>query len=137
MPREMARQSAWQDAGKTNLSIQVRQVDRTVWVTLSGLFDQAGVQHLVTRVAPHLRETGYRVILDGAGLAHLDYRVTRQLIQWNQTLQQFRHQLYLKDWSDYLKAILCMEDWSGELVGRRADDSQWRVLDNVLLGRRS
>lgn len=137
MPRELARQSAWLDTKGTNLSIQVHQVDRTVRVTLSGLFDQAGMELLAARVAPKLSETGCRVILDGRGLAHLDYRVTRSLIRWNATLRQFHHQLYLQGWSDYLKAILCMEDWDGELVGKPVGDSHWQVLDNVLLGRRT
>ena len=137
MPREMARQSAWQDAKGTNLSIQVRQVDRTVRVTLSGILDQEGMRQLAARVATVLRETGCRVILEGERLTHMDYRVTCSLIRWNHNLRQYRHQLYLQGWNDYLKAILCMEDWDGELVGRPAGDSQWRVLDNILLGRRS
>ncbi|MBU8870477.1 MAG: hypothetical protein KOO60_06400 [Gemmatimonadales bacterium] len=137
MPREMARQSAWQDTASTSLSIQVKQVDRTVRVTLSGTFDQPGMERLVAQVAPRLGETGCRIILEGINLTHLDYRVTPQLIRWNRMLGQFRHQLFLQGWNDYLKAILCMEDWDGELAGRPAGDSQWRVLDNILLGRRS
>ncbi len=137
MPREMARQSVWIEAKSSNLSIQVQQKDRTVRVTLSGIFDQPGMQQLAARVAPVLAETGCRVILEGERLTHLDYRVTRSLIRWNRNLKQFRHQLYLQGWNDYLKAILCMEDWSGELVGRPVGESQWRVLDNILLGRRS
>ncbi len=137
MPREMARQSAWQDSANTSLSIEVKQVDRTVRVTLSGIFDQPGMEELASKVAPRLQETGCRVILEGENLTHLDYRVTRQLIRWNRTLGQFRHQLFLQGWNDYLKAILCMEDWDGELAGRPTGDSHWRVLDNILLGRRS
>ena len=137
MPGEMARQSAWQEPASSSLSIQVKQFDRTVRVTLSGILDQAGMEQLAASVAPRLLETGCRIILEGENLTHLDYRVTRQLIRWNHTLRQFRHQLYLQGWNDYLKAILCMEDWDGELVGRPADDSHWRVLDNILLGRRS
>lgn len=137
MPREMARQSAWQDAAGTSLNIQVKQVDRTVRVTLSGILDQAGMELLAARVAPRLRETGCRIILEGERLSHLDYRVTRQLIRWSRNLRQFHHQLYLQGWNDYLKAILCMEDWDGELVGKPAGGSHWRVLDNILLGRRS
>ncbi len=137
MPREMARQSAWQDIGNTNLSITVKQVDRTVRVTLSGLFDQPGMEKLASLVAPRLQETGCRIILEGENLTHLDYRVTPSLIRWNRTLRQFRHQLFLQGWNDYLKAILCMEDWDGELADRPASDSHWRVLDNILLGHRS
>ena len=141
MPREMARQSAWQDTAGTNLSIQVIQVDRTVRVTLSGILDQPGMELLATRVAPLLQDMGCRIILEGERLVHLDYRVTRSLIRWNNTLKQYRHQLYLQGWNDYLKAILCMEDWDGELVdksaGKPVGHSHWRVLDNILLGRRS
>ena len=137
MPREMARQSAWQDVAGSSLSIQVKQAERTVRVTLSGIFDLAGMEQLAMQVAPRLRDTGCRIILDGEHLTHLDYRVTPRLIRWSRTLRQFRHQLFLQGWNDYLKAILCMEDWDGELAGRSAGDSQWRVLDNILLGRRS
>ena len=59
---------------------------------------------------------GCRVVLDGSGLTHMDYRSTRDLIRWNRNLRQFGHQLYLQCWNDYLKAILCMEDWERELV---------------------
>ena len=137
MPREMARQSAWQEPAGSSLNIQVKQIDRTVRVTLSGILDQQGMEQLPAVVAPRLRETGCRIILEGENLTHLDYRVTRSLIRWNRNLGQFRHQLYFQGWSDYLKAILCMEDWDGELAGRPIGDSHWRVLDNILLGHRS
>lgn len=145
MPREMARQSVWTETKPTSLNIQIRQVDRTVWVTLSGILDQPGMQQLVARVAPVLRETGCRVILDGERLTHLDYRVTRSLLRWHRNLKQFGHQLYLRRWSGYLQAILLVEDWNGELAGNLtrnlsghpAGASQWRVLDGLLSGRRS
>lgn len=145
MPREMARQSVWTETKPSSLNIQIRQVDRTVWVTLSGILDQPGMQQLVARVAPVLAETGCRVILDGERLTHLDYRVTRSLLRWHRNLKLFGHQLFLRRWSEYLQAILIMEDWSGELTGNLATGlsgnpdsiSQWRVLDGLLSGRRS
>lgn len=137
MSREMTRQSVWTENKPSSLGIQVQQVDRTVRVTLSGILDQPGMQQLVARVAPVLPETGCRVILDGERLTHLDYRVTRSLLRWHRNLKQFGHQIYLRGWSDYLQAILCMEDWGGELVGNLATVSQWSSLDGPLPGRRS
>jgi ABC-type transporter Mla MlaB component len=115
MPREMTRQSARQDAAVSHLDIEVTSKDMTARVALSGLLDQVGLERLISQVAPRLSGLGYRVILDGTGLVHLDYRTTRSLIRWNRNLRQFRHQLYLQNWNNYLKAILCMEDWEREL----------------------
>ena len=115
MSRELTRQSPRQEAGGNYLDIEVSSKDMTVRVSLSGLLDQAGLERIIARVAPRLLARGCRVIVDGSGLSHMDYRTTRSLIRWNRNLRQFRHQLYLQNWSDYLKAILCMEDWEQEL----------------------
>ncbi len=115
MPRELTRQSTRQEACGSHLDIEVHSKDTTVRVALSGVLDQDGLTRVIARVAPSLLGCGYRVILDGSGLIHMDYRCTRDLIRWNRNLRHFRHQLYLKNWNDYLKAILCMEDWDREL----------------------
>lgn len=121
MPREMARQSVRQEAAgnhRNTLEVEVRQTDQTVRVTLSGILDRQGVGKLISRVTPALRGRGDRIILDGSRLTHLDYRATGQLVAWNRRLRLFGHQLMLLQWSAYLKAILLMEDWDGELAGR-------------------
>ncbi len=115
MSRELTRKSIRQEAGGSILDIEVSSKDMTVRVTLSGLMDQDGLEKVIARVAPGLPARGCRIILDGSGLTHLDYRATRSLIRWNRNLRQYRHQLYLQNWSNYLKAILCMEDWQQEL----------------------
>jgi hypothetical protein len=97
------------------LEIEVGRVDSAVRVTLSGILDEEGLQRVIGRVAPLLTGRGQRVILEGALLTHMDYRSTRALLRWNRNLRQFSHTLYLKGWNDYLKAILCMEDWDREL----------------------
>ncbi len=115
MSRELTRQSSRQEAGGNYMDIEVSSKDMIVRVTLSGLLDQAGLEKIISRVAPKLSARGCRVIVDGSLLTHMDYRTTRSLIRWNRNLRQFHHQLYLQNWSDYLKAILCMEDWEQEL----------------------
>ena len=115
MPRELTRQSVRQEAGGIQLDIEVSSKDLTVRVALSGVLDQDGLQRVKLRVARLLLGRGCRVVLDGSGLTHMDYRSTRDLIRWNRNLRQFGHQLFLISWNDYLKAILCMEDWEREL----------------------
>jgi len=114
MPRESTRQTTRQEAVSTNLEIRVTHKERTVRVALSGILDRAGVNALAGRVAPGLAGRGCRIILDGSGLSHMDYRATVALIAWNRRLRAFRHQLYLQGWNDYLKAILVMEDWDAD-----------------------
>ena len=111
MPRESTRQTTRQEAVSTNLEIRVTHKERTVRVALSGILDRAGVNALAGRVAPGLAGRGCRIILDGSGLSHMDYRATRSLIAWHRRLRRRGQSLYLQGWSDYLKAILVMEDW--------------------------
>lgn len=115
MPRELTRQSARQEAGGAHSDIEVNSTDATVRVSLSGILDQEVLERVIVQVAPRLTGRGYRVVLDGSRLVHMDYRATWALIRWNRNLRQFHHQLYLHNWSDYLKAIVCMEDWEREL----------------------
>ncbi len=125
-PRELARTSPWQEAAGTHTEIEIRQHDRTVRVSLSGILDRDGVERLISRVTPRLDRRGFRVILDGTRLTHLDYRATGALIAWNRRLGAFRHTLYLHGWSDYLKAIVVMEDWDRELGATPAAMAAWR-----------
>lgn len=111
MPRESTRQAARQEAARSTMEIQVTHQERTVRVALSGILDREGVTALAARVAPGLAGRGARVVLDGAGLTHMDYRATRPFISWHRRLRTYGHELFLQGWSDYLKAILVMEDW--------------------------
>lgn len=125
MPRELTRQSAGQEAADSRLKIKIRIKERTVWVALSGILDRQGVDRIIARVTPHLYDRNRRIVLGGEGLLHLDYRATRSLILWNRNLRQYRHQLFLQGWSEYLKAILCMEDWDRELDAPPAWPVTW------------
>lgn len=131
MPRELARQSARQEAAgshRDTLEVEVRQTDQAVRVTLSGILDRPGVEKLMGQVTRRLPARGCRIIMDGSRLTHLDYRATDRLVEWNRRLGQFGHQLLLHRWSPYLKAILLMEDWDSELSGRSVTSSTLRLL---------
>ena len=131
MSRELTRQFKRNDSTPVrldHLQIQINQSERTVRVSLSGTLDCAGVEKLISRVAPRLVSRGCRIILDGSRLTHLDFRATHSLICWNRRLRDFNHQLYLREWSDYLKAILVMEDWDRELGAAGSEPATWRLL---------
>lgn len=125
-PREMTRLPGRQEAAGNHTEIEIRQGDKAVWVTLSGILDRAGMEKLIARVTPRLESRGVRIVLDGSRLSHLDYRATGALIAWNRRLRAFHHQLYLHGWSDYLKAIVVMEDWDRELGATPAAMAAWR-----------
>ncbi len=131
MSRELTRQFSRTEsapARRDHLQIQVSHFERTVRVTLSGTLDCTGVEKLISRVAPRLVSRGCRIILDGSRLNHLDFRATHSLIRWNRQLRDFHHQLFLQEWSDYLKAILVMEDWDRELGAAGSEPATWRLL---------
>ena len=139
MPRELTRQFVRikkAPARLDNLQIQVSCVERTVWVALSGILDRTGVENVISRVAPQLVSRGCRIVLDGSRLTHLDFRATHSLIRWNRQLRDYDHHLYLKEWSDYLKAILVMEDWERELGSTANEASAWRLLGGTAAARR-
>lgn len=125
-PRELTRLPGRQEAAGTHTEIEIRQNERAVWVTLSGILDRAGVEKLIARVTPRLDQRGRRIVLDGSRLIHLDYRATGALVAWNRRLKAFHHQLYLHGWSDYLKAIVVMEDWDRELGATPTVMTVWR-----------
>ena len=131
MPRELTRQLVRQEAAGSRLEIEVRQTERAVWVALSGILDRQGVEKMISRVAPRLARRGCRIILDGTRLTHLDYRATHGLLAWNRKLRDHHHPLFLHGWSDYLKAILVMEDWERELGAMPTEPSTWGLLAEV------
>jgi anti-anti-sigma regulatory factor len=97
-------------------SFELRERGATIWVALYGVLDAQRWEQLESRLSPLLTRRGRRVVLDGRRLFHLDYRAVRPLLVWHRTLRPFGHQLVLAGWSAYLKAILCLEDWSQELA---------------------
>jgi ABC-type transporter Mla MlaB component len=134
MPRESTRQFVRPETASAHLDglhIQVSRTERTVRVALSGALDRQGVEKLVSRVAPCLVSRGCRIILDGSRLTHLDFRATGGLVSWHRHLRTYHHQLYLQSWSDYLKAILVMEDWERELGSTDSDLATWHLLGEV------
>ncbi len=136
MPRESAQQSARQEAARRTLDMEITHRDRTVWASLSGILDRPGLQQLVMSIAPLLGGRGRRIVLDGAGLVHMDYRCTGPLLAWNRILKQYGHQLFLNHWNDYLKAILVMEDWERELGGPETRLAKWRPRPGMPLSGR-
>ena len=131
MPRELTRQLDVRTDAGSRMEIKVRHTERAVWVSLSGILDRDGVERLISRVAPRLARRGCRIILDGTRLTHLDYRATHGLVAWNRKLRDHHHQLLLHRWSDYLKAILVMEDWDLELGAVPNQPSTWGALAGV------
>jgi ABC-type transporter Mla MlaB component len=131
MPRESALPFVDDGPEASALTFAVEQQNRVVWVTLSGILDRAGLARLVRRVAPGLAAPGSRIVLDGRRLAHVDFRAVRHLVRWQRHLGARRHRIELTGWSDYLRAILSMEDWQGELVSRGTYRSSWRVIEGV------
>jgi anti-anti-sigma regulatory factor len=97
-------------------SFELRERGATIWVALFGVLDRPRWEQLQQRLKPLLNRRGRRIVLDGRRLLHLDYRTVRDLIVWHRMLRPYDHQLVLAGWSAYLKAILCLEDWSQELA---------------------
>ena len=134
MPRELTRRSVECRGPGSGLDFQIRRLDVTVWVTLSGVVDRSQLSRLVHCITPLLGERGHRIVLDGRRLLHVDYRAVQPLIRWHKQLRSYHHQLDLYQWNDYLKAILCMEDWQGELNPAPVRLSAWHSLAQVRQG---
>jgi ABC-type transporter Mla MlaB component len=129
----MARQSVRQEAAGSHhdtLEVEVRHTDRAVRVTLSGILDEKGVRKMAQMVSRRLLGRETRIILDGAGLAHLDYRACADLLRWHRKMRGFGHQVFLQNWSSYLQAILLMEDWDNELSSHTLPCSPLHLLGN-------
>jgi anti-anti-sigma regulatory factor len=126
--RELAQQSARSGICDSGLSYEIQRQGNAVWVTLSGILDCDRLNRLKGRVAPQLERRGQSIILNGRALCHLDYRAVQPLVEWQHTLRAYGHQLLLYQWSDYLKAILCMEDCEHELGSGPIRLAAWRML---------
>ena len=135
MPRESTRRTAQLGIFESDLDFEIRQHGLTVWVALLGIVTKPKMERLIRRVAPRLGRRGYRIVLDGRQLCHLDYRAVRPMLEWNRTLRYFDHRLMLSGWSDYLKAILVMEDWDRELGVESFRLPAWRSLSAPVAGR--
>lgn len=115
MPSEGIRSTACGAATGANHSIPISVRGRTVRVRLTGILDRDGTACAIQVTNQYLAGGRWLVVLDGSALAHLDYRCVPMLVRWSRGLATFGHRLVLDRWSDYLKAILAMEDWDGEL----------------------
>ncbi len=94
---------------------RITRRERQLRVSLAGILDQEGLADLMRRVSLALPGRGCTVILDGAGLLHMDYRCVQPLVRWSRGLRAYRHDVRLTEWNAYLQAILAMEDWDQEL----------------------
>jgi anti-anti-sigma factor len=126
--RGVAQQTARSGICDSGLSFEIRRQGSAVWVTLSGILDRERLIRLKGRVAPLLERRGQSIVLNGRALCHLDYRAVRMLVEWHRSLRAFGHHLLLYQWSDYLKAILSMEDCERELGSGTVPVSAWRAL---------
>lgn len=90
------------------LDFEIREREDVVRVALSGTLDRARLSQLMACVAPRLDRRGRSIVLDGARLEHLDYRVVDALIAWARDLRAFGHRLSISGWSPYLRAILAL-----------------------------
>lgn len=109
-------------------SFQITVRGRTVRIHLVGILDRQDASRLIRTVSTTILDGRYRVVLDAHRLGHLDYRSVAMLMQWNRGLVSLGHQLVLENWSPYLKAILAMEDWDGELE-RGSLGPGWRPME--------
>jgi hypothetical protein len=94
---------------------RIARRDGLLRVSLAGILDQEGLSDLMRRVGLALPPRGGTVWLDGARLHHMDYRCVQPLVRWSRGLRSYRHDVRLVGWSDYLQAIITMEDWDREL----------------------
>jgi anti-anti-sigma factor len=124
MPRESTRWTPSMTILKGGIDFEVQERGSILRVTLLGELDRATVVKLKRWIAPRLVERGRRIVLDGRGLRHIDYRAVGPLIAWSGQLRGYGHQLLLSGWSSYLKTILLLGDMTPTLdsaaVGHRS-----------------
>jgi anti-anti-sigma factor len=111
----VARQSVRPTEREVGLALDIRRHGTAVRVTLRGILDRKQLHRLVSELAPWLECSVARVILEGQGLRHVDYRAVGLLVTFGRRLRRHGHELMLQGWNDYLRAILRMEDWDREL----------------------
>jgi ABC-type transporter Mla MlaB component len=134
MPSEGIRQPAAAAASAPALQIRTTVRGRTVRVHLAGILDRTSVPHVIQQVGAALPGPGCLIILDGAGLVHLDYRCVAMLVRWSRTLRSYRQRVCLDRWNEYLMAILAVEDWDGEFADRSrsaAAGARWEITRTV------
>ncbi len=81
------------------------------------------LQRLVAAVRPRLQRRDCQIVLDGRGLAHLDFRAVRDLVAWHRHLRDYGHTLLLAGWHPYHRAILILGDQYGEAAALRVAPS--------------
>jgi len=134
MPCEGIRQPAAIAAPAPALEIRTTLRGRTVRVHLAGILDRRSVPRLIQEVQAVLPGPGCLVVLDGAGLVHLDYRCVGMLVRWSRTLRSWKQRVCLDRWNEYLTAILAVEDWDGEFADRSrsaAAGARWEITRTV------
>ena len=124
MPSEGIRQLRGSTAAGYDPAFRTTVQGRTVRIHLAGILDRAGVPRMIRAATAALNGRDLLVVLDGSGLTHLDYRCVPMLVRWSRGLRTYGHRVYLAGWSDYLKAILAMEDWDGELMDGSLDPAR-------------
>lgn len=115
MPSEGIRSSTASRTNMPNCQHRITVRGRTVRVHLDGVLDRQGATRLIRSVNHILIGARYLVVLDATQLMHLDYRCVAMLVRWQRGLRSFGHRLVLDRWNQYLRTILAMEDWDGEL----------------------
>ena len=90
------------------LDFEIRTTGQDIRVSLSGTLDRGMLDRIRNALVSRLNARGFRVILDGSGLEHVDYRAARDLLSWNGALKSFGHELSLSGWSAYHKTILLL-----------------------------
>jgi anti-anti-sigma regulatory factor len=119
MPGESTRRPPRLYVLEGGLGFEIRERDGDVRVTLSGVLDRPMLQRLVAAVRPRLRSRDCRIVLDGRGLDHLDFRAVRDLVAWHRGLRDYGHTLLLAGWRPYHRAILILGDQYGEAAALR------------------
>ncbi|MBD3219698.1 STAS domain-containing protein [bacterium] len=118
MPTEGIRSSTTSRTPRPNCQHRIKVQGRTVRIHLGGVLDRPGATRLIRSVNHLLIGGRCLVVLDATELVHLDYRCVGMLVRWQRGLRSFGHRLILENWNDYLRTILAMEDWDGELERR-------------------
>jgi ABC-type transporter Mla MlaB component len=136
MPRESTRQSVRFRIIDRGLDFEIRQQGAIVWVALFGILDRQRLAQLINSLMPLLAQRSRRIVLDGQRLCHIDFRVVTPLIEWSRALKAYDHKLWLAHWSDYLKAILLMEDWERELPLGSSSAAVWPVARSEMVAER-
>ncbi len=119
MPGESTRRPPHLYVLEGGLGFEIRERDGDVRVALSGVLDRPMLQRLVAAVRPRLQRRDCRIVLDGRGLEHLDFRAVRDLVAWNRHLRDYGHTLLLAGWRPYHRAILILGDQYGEPAALR------------------